>query len=315
MKTVKMFNPQKIDLTKHILELIRRTSTDLPADVVSAIEQARKREKPESAAKLALAFILANIKLAKVNSTPICQDTGTIIYHVYMPFGYSMLDITAQIREATVKATELAYLRPNAVDSITGVNSGNNIGIGSPTIEFHEWEFVLHANKELRAKRSRDETIRIDLMLKGGGCENVGAQYSLPNSDLKANRDLEGVKKVVLDAIYQAQGRGCAPGIIGVGIGGDRGTSMLLAKKQLFRKLDDRSPIPELADAEEELLQKANTLKIGPMGFGGTTTVLGIQMGAMHRLPASYFVSIAYMCWADRRGNLFYRDGRISFDS
>jgi len=294
-----VFKPRKIGLTEHILELIRRTSTDLPVDVVSAIEQAHKREKPESAAEQALAFILENIKLAKENSTPVCQDTGTVIYHVYMHFGYSMLDITAQIQKATAKATELAYLRPNAVDSITGVNSGDNIGIGSPTIEFHEWEY---------------ETLRIDLMLKGGGCENVGAQYSLPDSQLKANRDLESVKKVVLDAIYQAQGRGCAPSIIGVGIGGDRGTSMLLAKKQLFRKLDDRNPIPELAAAEEELLQKANTLKIGPMGFGGMATVLGIQMGAMHRIPASYFVSIAYMCWADRRRSLFYRDGRSSFD-
>jgi len=311
-----MFKPRKIDLTEHVLELIRRTSTDLPTDVVSALEQARKREKPESPAEQALVFILENIKLAKTNSMPVCQDTGTLIYHVYVPFGYSMQDITAQIQKATAKATELAYLRPNAVDSITGVNSGNNIGIGAPTIEFHppplsppstggnkggvhEWE---------------DETLRIDLMLKGGGCENVGAQYSLPNSELKANRDLEGVKKVVLDAIYQAQGLGCAPGIIGVGIGGDRGTSMLLAKKQLFRKLDERSPIPELADAEEELLKKANTLKIGPMGFGGVTTVLGIQMGAMHRIPASYFVSVAYMCWADRRRSLFYRDGQVSFD-
>ncbi|HIE30573.1 TPA: fumarate hydratase [Candidatus Poribacteria bacterium] len=299
-----------MDLTKHVLELIRRTSTDLPADVVSALEQAHKREKPKSAAERTLAFILENIKLAKANSTPICQDTGTVIYHVYMPFGYSMLDITAQIHEATVKATELAYLRPNTVDSITGQNSGNNIGIGSPTIEFHEWE----DETVLQSSLLRN-SLRIDLMLKGGGCENVGAQYSLPNSELKANRDLEGVKKVVLDAIYQAQGRGCAPGIIGVGIGGDRGTSMLLAKKQLFRKLDDPNPIPELADAEEELLQKANTLKIGPMGFGGMTTVLGIQMGAMHRIPASYFISIAYMCWADRRGSLFYRDGRISFDA
>ena len=307
-KKVKVFKHKEIDLTNHVFELIRRTSTDLPADVVSAIEQAHKREKPESAAEQALAFILENIKLAKTNSTPVCQDTGTVIYHVYMPFGYSMLDITEQIQKATEKATELAYLRPNAVDSITGVNSGNNIGIGAPTIEFHpppappkrgEWEA---------------ETLRIDLMLKGGGCENVGAQYSLPDSQLKANRDLEGVKKVVLDAIYQAQGRGCAPGIIGVGIGGDRGTSMLLAKKQLFRKLSDRNPIPELAAAEEELRQKANTLEIGPMGFGGMTTVLGIQMGAMHRIPASYFVSIAYMCWADRRRSLFYQDGRISFD-
>lgn len=295
-----MFKPRKIDLTNHVLELIRRTSTDLPADVVSALEQAHKHEKPGSAAEQALATILENIKSARENSTPICQDTGTVIYHVYMPFGYSMLDITAQIKEATAKATELAYLRPNAVDPITGVNSGNNIGIGAPTIEFHEWE---------------DETVRIDLMLKGGGCENVGAQYSLPNYELKANRDLAGVKKVVLDAIYQAQGRGCAPGIIGVGIGGDRSTSMLLAKKQLFRKLDERSPIPELADAEAELLKKANMLKIGPMGFGGVTTVLGIQIGAMHRIPSSYFVSIEYMCWADRRRSLFYRDGRISFDA
>jgi len=299
VKTIKMFKSRKIDLTNHVLELIRRTSTDLPADVVSALEQAQKREKPESPAEQALVFILENIKLAKTNSTPVCQDTGTLIYHVYMPFGYSMQDIISQIQEATAKATEFAYLRPNAVDSITGVNSGNNIGIGAPTIEFHEWE---------------SETVRIDLMLKGGGCENVGAQYSLPNSELKANRGLEGVKKVVLDAIYQAQGLGCAPGIIGVGIGGDRGASMLLAKKQLFRKLDERNPIPELADAEEELLKKANTLNIGPMGFGGVTTVLGIQMGAMHRIPASYFVSIAYMCWADRRRSLFYQDGRSYFD-
>jgi fumarate hydratase class I len=234
-----------------------------------------------------------------------------------MPFGYSMLDITAQIQEATVKATELAYLRPNAVDSITGVNSGNNIGIGAPIIEFHPPPAPpTHPQPLPRGEIGEweSETVRIDLMLKGGGCENVGAQYSLPNSELKANRDLEGVKKVVLDAIYRAQGLGCAPGIIGVGIGGDRGASMLLAKKQLFRKLDERNPIPELADAEEELLQKANTLKIGPMGFGGVTTVLGIQMGAMHRIPASYFVSIAYMCWADRRRSLFYRDGRIYFD-
>jgi len=325
-------------LTEHVLELIRRTSTDLPADVVSALEQAQKREKPESPAEQALVFILENIKLAKANSLPVCQDTGTLIYHVYMPFGYSMQDIISQIQRATAKATELAYLRPNAVDSITGVNSGNNIGIGAPTIEFHppplsppstggnkggghEWEDEPNFSfkKKSLIKRNteeflKNETLRINLMLKGGGCENVGAQYSLPNSALKANRDLEGVKKVVLDAIYQAQGLGCAPGIIGVGIGGDRGTSMLLAKKQLFRKLDERNPIPELAEAEEELLKKANTLKIGPMGFGGVTTVLGIQMGAMHRLPASYFVSIAYMCWADRRRSLFYQDGQSYFD-
>lgn len=288
-----------IDLTEHILELIRRTSTHLPEDVVAVLARAHVHEERGSAAEQALAFILENIKIARENSTPICQDTGTPIYHVSMPFGYSMRDLIAQIHEATATATEFAYLRPNAVDSVTGKNSSDNIGVDFPTINFHEWE---------------DETIRIDVMLKGGGCENVGAQYSLPDTEINANRDLEGVKKAVLHAVYQAQGFGCAPGIIGVGIGGDRGTSMLLAKSQLFRKLTDRNPIPELANLEEELLEKTNKLKIGPMGFGGMTTTLGIQIGAMHRLPASYFVSIAYMCWADRRRSLFYRGGEVIYD-
>jgi len=291
--------PKSIDLTEHILELIRRTSTDLPDDVVRAIKQGRQREEENSAAKQALDDILENIEMAKENSTPICQDTGTPIFHVQMPFGYSMTDISEQIKKAIGTATELSYLRPNAVDAVTGENSGNNLGIDFPSIFFHEWD---------------DQIISIDLMLKGGGCENVGAQYSLPMAEIDANRDFEGVKKVVLHAVHQAQGFGCAPGVIGVGIGGDRGTSMLLSKKQLFRKLDDKNPIPALAELEFDLFEKTNLLKIGPMGFGGTTTTLAVKAGAEHRIPACFFVSIAYMCWADRRRSLFYRNGKVTFD-
>ena len=186
-------------------------------------------------------------------------------------------------------ATERSYLRPNAVDSLTGKNSGNNTGEDFPTMHFHEWD--------------RD-SIHVDLLLKGGGCENVSTQYKLPDARLKAGRDLEGVRRVVLDAVHQAQGKGCAPGVLGVAIGGDRGSSYLKSKQQLLRKLEDENSDEELAALEERLHEEANQLGIGPMGFGGKTTVLGVKVGAQHRLPASYFVSIAYMCWANRRSSM-----------
>jgi fumarate hydratase class I len=190
-------------------------------------------------------------------------------------------------------ATEKAYLRPNAVDSVSGVNSGDNLGDDAfPTIHFEETD---------------GEEIVVDLILKGGGCENVGAQYSLPNSKLGAGRDLEGVRKVVLDTVYQAQGKGCAPGVLGVAIGGDRGSSYYASKEALFRPMDDENPDSKLAQLEERLYQEANQLGIGPMGFGGETTVLGVKARGLHRLPASFFVSVSYMCWAHRRRKMIVR--------
>jgi fumarate hydratase class I len=138
-------------------------------------------------------------------------------------------------------------------------------------------------------------------MLKGGGCENVGAQYSLPHEPLHADRDLDGCRKVILDAVLQAQGKGCGPGVLGVCIGGDRATGYEFSKTQLLRTLDDRNPVPPLDALEQDVLKTANTLGIGPMGFGGRTTLLGVKIGAANRVPASYFVSISYMCWAFRR--------------
>lgn len=279
---------------KSLLELIRRSSADLPADVEAALRQAQAREEPGSPAEGVLKVILQNINLARERGTPLCQDTGTPIFFVSHPLGVSTHAIREQIETALAKATELAMLRPNAVHPLSGQNSGNNVGRGFPQIHFEEWD--------------RNQ-LRIDLMLKGGGSENVCAQYKLPDTRLGAGRDLAGVKKVVLDAIYQAQGRGCAPGIIGVGIGGDRSASYVLAKKQLLRKLTDENDDEVLRDAEKELLEKANQLDIGPMGFGGKTTVLGVKMGWQHRHPASFFVSVAYMCWADRRHSLIVQNG------
>jgi len=212
---------------------------------------------------------------------------------VRYPAGWSSRALREQMRAAIARATEDAYLRPNAVDSLSGKNSGNNLGDEAfPSLHFEEVE---------------GDTLTVDLLLKGGGCENVGAQYSLPDDRLGADRDLQGVRRAVLDAVHQAQGLGCAPGVLGVSIGGDRGTSYARSKQQLLRRLDDTNPNPDLARMEAQLTQEANRLGVGPMGFGGATTVLGVKMTSQHRLPASYFVTVSYMCWADRRRRLTVR--------
>jgi fumarate hydratase class I len=276
-------------LTDALVELVRRAATNLPADMEDSLVKAQAKEEEGSAAQGALDTILLNVQMARQYNTPICQDTGTPIFEISHPFGISTRAFQQQIRSAVTTATQMSYLRPNAVDTISGENSGDNTGSEFPTMHFHEWE--------------RDH-IHIDLLLKGGGCENVSTQYKLPDASLNAGRDLEGVRRVVLDAVYQAQGRGCGPAVLGVAIGGDRGSSYLKSKQQLFRPLEDTNSDPQLAQLEERLYKEANELGIGPMGFGGNTTVLGVKIGAQHRLPASYFVSVAYMCWANRRASM-----------
>jgi fumarate hydratase class I len=287
------------DLTAQFVELVRLASTDLRLDVEDALRAARDREEEGSAAQSALDTILENVALARKNSTPICQDTGTPIFYVYYPTGWSTLALKKQIHDAVAVATERTYLRPNAVDSLTGRNSGNNLGQDFPSLHFEEWE------KDL---------LKADLMLKGGGCENVGVQYKLPDTGLMAGRDLHGVRNVVLDAVFQAQGKGCAPAVIGVAVGGDRGASYVKSKEQFFRPLDDENPVPELAGLEKKLTEEANELGIGPMGFGGKTTVLGVKIGTLHRLPASYFVTASYMCWANRRRTMVVRGEEVTYE-
>jgi fumarate hydratase class I len=269
-----------------LLELIRRTSTEIPEDVHQAILKSLEREAKGTIAQSAMKIIEQNIALAQSKSQPICQDTGSILFYVDCPPGFDQLAFEDAAREAVTLATKKGFLRQNSVDSLTGKNDGTNVGPGSPTIHFHQ-------------HRSPEAHVR--LVLKGGGCENVGAQYSLPNEQIKANRDLEGCRKAILDAVLQAQGKGCSPGILGVCIGGDRATGYEFSKQQLLRKLDDRNANPELDKLEQAIVDTANKLGIGPMGFGGKTTLLAVKIGALNRLPASYFVSVSYMCWAYRR--------------
>jgi len=273
-------------LPDSLLELIRRTSAEIPDDVQRSILAALEREKQGTIAESALQIIERNIALARQKSQPICQDTGSILFYVNAPVGFDLLEFEATARETVKLATRKAYLRQNSVDTLTGRNDGTNVGPGSPTIHFHP---------------QRAPEVEVRLVLKGGGCENVGAQYSLPDEALKADRDLAGCRRVILDAVLQAQGKGCGPGVLGVCLGGDRATSYEFSKTQFLRPLDDRNPNPTLDGLEQDILKTANELGIGPMGFGGKTTLLGVKVCAANRLPASYFVSVSYMCWAFRR--------------
>jgi fumarate hydratase class I len=268
------------------VELIRRASAEIPDDVQATILQALSREQKGTIAADAMQIIERNIALAKQKSQPICQDTGSVLFYVDAPAGFDLLDFTEKARTAVTLATKKGFLRQNSVDSLTGKNDGTNVGPGAPTIHFHQ---------------HRSPEVRVRLILKGGGCENMGAQYSLPEEKLQADRDLAGCRRVILDTVLQAQGKGCGPGVLGVCIGGDRATGYEFSKTQLLRKLDDRNPQPDLDKLEQDILNTANELGIGPMGFGGKTTLLGVKICAANRVPASYFVSVSYMCWAFRR--------------
>jgi fumarate hydratase class I len=272
-----------------VLSLIVRTSTDLPPDVRAAMKVALGQEAPATQSGQALAIIAENIDLASDCEGAICQDTGMPTFEVHVPIGANQVEMRRQIRDAVAEATRRGKLRPNSVDSITGENSGSNLGPGTPIIHLDQWE--------------RDD-IEIKLILKGGGCENMNAQYSvpveLPNLG-RADRDLEGVRKCILHAVWNAQGKGCAPGAVGVCIGGDRTSGYVHAKEQLFRTLDDVNPDPRLAELEASIMGEVNKLGIGTMGFGGRVSLIGCKVGVQNRLPASFFVSVAYDCWAFRR--------------
>src|SRR3954464_2769641 len=270
-------------------KLIVETSTQLPKDVRRAIKAAKEKENAGTSSAMALATITNNIKMADDNVSPICQDTGLPTFKIKTPVGANQIEMKKAIYLAIAEATKNGKLRPNSVDSLTGVNSGDNLGGGTPVIKFEQWE---------------KDYIDARLILKGGGCENKNIQYSLP-CELeglgRAGRDLDDIRKCIMHSVYQAQGQGCSAGFIGVGIGGDRSSGYDLAKEQLFRTSEDVNPNQDLQKLEEYIMDNANKLGIGTMGFGGETTLLGCKIGVMNRIPASFFVSVAYNCWAFRR--------------
>ena len=278
-------------LRNAIVELYRKAATSLPADVVSALQNLHRKEKKGSNAALTLSVILGNIRGAVKTVRPLCQDTGVPVFFVRVPVGLSQLQIRSMIIRATQIATRKIPLRPNAVDILTEKNSEDNTGIGFPVIYIDE---------------TKGRNLVIDLMLKGSGSENIGQLYKLPFEELQAERNLKGVRKCVLDTVYKAQGKGCPPYVIGVGIGAAKDQVTRLSKEQLLRRLDDVNPYPVLSKLEKRISEDINSLGIGTIGLGGRTTSLGVKIGINHRHPASYFVDISVSCWADRRARMIW---------
>ena len=273
-------------IVERIAALICETSTSIPEDVESALRRALRREVKSSSAAMVLKTILDNVKLAREKATPLCQDTGTLTFFVDSSLRKKVTP--EKIKAAVALATDKGWLRKNTIDSISGRSYDDNCADGAPVVHYVECG---------KGRRSGSVT----LIMKGGGSENMSRQYSLPDSYLGAGRDLAGVRKCILDAVVKAQGYGCAPGILGVCIGGDRATGYEVAKEQLLRSLDDKAEDKSLSALESKILAEANSLGIGPMGLGGKTTLLGLKIAARPRVPASFFVTIAYMCWALRR--------------
>ncbi len=268
-------------IVEKLVELIRETSSSIPEDIEKAIKAALKKEEKNSSAAVILKTIIDNCKLARKESTPLCQDTGTLTFFVDSSLKKKVT--VDAIKKAAAIATKRGYLRKNCIDSITGKSYDDNCAEGAPVVHYV------------------DNKPGVTLILKGGGSENMSRQYSLPDAALGAGRDLAGVRKCLLDAVQKTQGYGCAPGILGVCVGGDRATGYEVAKEQLLRNLADKNPDKTLAKLEKDILTDANTLGIGPMGLGGKTTLLGVKIASRPRVPASFFVTVAYMCWAARR--------------
>ena len=289
-----------MDLVPAFVELIRRAATDLPAAVETRLQAALEAEEHGSAARLALETMLHNARIAREKSTPICQDTGTPGFYLKLPESMDAGEVQWQVRAAVAQATQNGYLRPNAVDPLTGEVSGN-----TPDDAYFPYIHI----------RTEETTALVaDLILKGGGCENVSAQYSLPDERLAAGRDLDGVWRCALDAVQRAQGQGCAPGFIGVAYGGDRQAGYAVAKEALLRRPDEVNRDETLAGLEGRITTDANRLGIGPMGFGGKTTLLGTKVVCASSLPASRFVTVSYMCWAYRYCRMTVEDGRIRYE-
>ena len=289
MKTAKK---KKANLAETLADLIGETSSRIPDDVEKALGAALRRETRGSSAAVVLKTILDNCKLAGRLHTPLCQDTGTLAFYIDERLRRKFTP--SVVKRSVAIATERGLLRKNCIDSLTGFSHDDNCAEGAPVIHYRE---------------GKGEAT-ITLLMKGGGSENMSRQYSLPDASLGAGRDLDGVRRCVLDAVQKAQGYGCAPGILGVCIGGDRATGFEVAKEQLLRPLDEK-PVPDATDEarqlrklEAKLLKDANSLGIGPMGLGGKTTLLGVKVAARPRVPASFFVTVAYMCWACRRRSL-----------
>jgi len=263
-----------------IIELLKRAECNLPKDVESALEKALKAERNEIAG-IQLRNILDNVRYARENEIPICQDTGILRFYVKLGTDPDINheEVEKVIYRAVERATEEIPLRPNSVDAITRNNLGN-----IPEIEF---EFI------------KENFIEITAFPKGAGAENMSALEMLTPSE-----GVDGVKDFVLETVSTAGGNPCPPTIVGVGIGGLSDAAMKLAKRALLRTVGEKNPNKKIAKLESELLMEINQLQIGPMGLGGNTTSLAVNIETAPCHTGSLPVAVNLQCWANRKATV-----------
>ena len=281
-------------IKKEIVKLISAAAIHLPSDVKEALREAYEKEENPIARKV-FKSILENVRVAEEEGRPLCQDTGIIIYYIKVGENFPLLGkIPKIIKDATIEATSSIPLRPNAVDIITGENTGNNTGERIPWIE---WEIIPDSDEA-----------EITVMLKGGGSENPSLAKTIP-----PGLGIEGALKIVIDTIFEAGAKPCPPLIVGVGLGPTGDIAMNLAKKALLRPIGDKHRRPEVAELENKLLRAINALGWGPHGVGGYTTALDAHIEVAHRHPATLAVGVATNCWASRTSTLRVIGERVKF--
>ena len=280
--------PETVD--EVVVRLLHLANTRLPHDIGWALEAAAGWETGEIAYSQ-LGAIMDNVKKAEYLGRPMCQDTGIPIFYVSGRFESS---IAVQISQGVVKATETIPLRPNTVDPITRENHGDNLGEGMPIIHYRPTD---------------DDYVEITVLPKGAGSENMSRLAMLNPAD-----GIEGVKRFVIDSVLDAGGRPCPPSIVGIGIGGTADVCMELSKEALLRPLDEETEDPVLKELEEELFIRLNESGLGPMGLGGSSTVLGVRIKKAYCHTASLPVAVNIGCWATRRATArIHLDGRVEY--
>ncbi|MEM2875534.1 MAG: fumarate hydratase [Candidatus Bathyarchaeia archaeon] len=272
-------------LRSKVVEMVSAAAIYLADDVKEALRKSYEVEDNPLAKKV-FESILDNVRVAEEEGRPLCQDTGTLIYYVKAGDNFPLLGrLPSIIRDATIEATASTPLRPNAVDVITGENSGDNTGERIPWVE---WEIV--------PKRDGEE---ITVVLKGGGSESSSLVKVIPPC-----LGIEGALKIVVDDIFESGAKICPPVVVGVGLGPTGDVAMSLAKKALLRPISDRNPRKDVAVLEDKLLEAINALGWGPHGVGGRTTALDVHIEVAYRHPATLAVGVATNCWASRTSTM-----------
>jgi len=274
-------------LQEILSRLIQRGVSNLPKDVEGALKIAYKKEK-NSIARANLDLILKNVALARRTNAPICQDTGVPVFYVSIGRRCDhVFDIEGELARAVRNATHNSSLRPNIVHPISRINSNDNSGRGIPIIHYSLFD---------------GNHIEITYVPKGAGTENMASLHMLRPSS--GEKDIE---ELVLKRVKSMGGRPCPPYVLGVGIGGTSERALELAKTASVRQLGTKNHDPKIRKLERRLLSRANSTGIGPMGLGGKTTALAVNIETAHCHTATMPVGIALSCWADRRASIALR--------